>query len=95
MPSRNSYSLVSEGCPAWTIAALAVVPPMSNAIASRSPVRSPTRAAPVTPAAGPEATANTGFSLAAVMPIMPPLEAITWIGARTPIAARSLRSRAR
>ena len=77
MPSRNSYSLVIAGFPSSMIAALAVVPPMSKTIASRSLVTSPRRADPVTPPAGPEATANTGFSLAVVTPIIPPLEAMT------------------
>ena len=92
MPSRNSYSLVIAGRPALMIAALAVVPPMSNTMASRSPVTSPRRAAPVTPPAGPDATANTGRSQARVTPIMPPFDAITWIGASTPMASSSRRS---
>jgi hypothetical protein len=56
MPARNSYSLVREMRPPSTSAALAVVPPMSKAMRSSMPVPAPSRAAPVTPAAGPEET---------------------------------------
>ncbi|MNV79635.1 hypothetical protein D3C71_1731950 [compost metagenome] len=95
MPSRNSYSLVSEGWPPAMIEALAVVPPMSNTIRSASPPRWPISTAPATPPAGPEATAKTGLSVAEAMPIIPPLEAMTCSEALTPMRSRSSRSRAR
>ena len=64
MPSRNSYSEVMLGRPSSMMTALAVVPPMSNTMRSGSPRAAPSRAAPITPPAGPEATTNTGFSQA-------------------------------
>ena len=87
MPSRNSYSVTICGSPPSTIAAFAVVPPMSNTIRSAAPIAGPSRAAPATPPAGPEPTAKTGRSRAVPMPIIPPLDAITCTGAVTPIAA--------
>ena len=88
MPSRNSYSDVMLGRPSSMITALAVVPPMSNTMRSRSPRAAPSRAAPITPPAGPEATTNTGFSQAVSAASMPPLEVMTRIGAAMPIERR-------
>ena len=88
MPSRNSYSDVSIGSPFSMIDALAVVPPMSNAIASACPFAWPSRAAPITPPAGPDPTAKTGMSLAVSTRIMPPDDATTRSGAVIPAADR-------
>ena len=93
MPSRNSYSDVMLGWPSSMIDGLggraAHVEHDEVAVAARA---RPSRAAPTTPPAGPEATTNTGFSLAARAPIMPPLEVMTRIGAVTPMRAGSLSS---
>ena len=85
MPSRNSYSVVRETRPSSTSEALAVVPPMSKAMRFGASVTCPSRAAPATPAAGPEPTAKTGRSPAPAAPTTPPLEATTSSGASTPI----------
>jgi hypothetical protein len=54
MPSRNSYSCVRTKAPSSISAALAVVPPMSKAMAFGVSIARAWRAAPTTPAAGPE-----------------------------------------
>ena len=87
IPSRNSYSEVSDTRPRSTSEALAVVPPMSNAIRSRAPATVPSRAAPATPAAGPEPTQKTGLRAAARALTTPPLDAMTSSGAAMPIRA--------
>ena len=46
----------------------------------------PSRAAPMTPPAGPEATTSTGLSQVTLAASMPPFEVITRIGAAMPIA---------
>jgi hypothetical protein len=81
MPSRNSYSEVMLGRPASMMTALAVVPPMSKTMRSDQPRAAPSRAAPITPPAGPDATTNTGVSQALGAASMPPLEVMTRIGA--------------
>ena len=48
----------------------------------------PSRAAPITPPAGPDATTNTGFSHAVSAASMPPLEVMTRIGAAMPMERR-------
>ena len=53
IPSRNSYSVTVCGSPPSTIAAFAVVPPMSKTMRSLAPIEDPSRAAPATPPAGP------------------------------------------
>ena len=68
--------------------ALAVVPPMSNTMMSRSLRAMPSRAAPITPPAGPDATTSTGFSQVTLAASMPPLEVMTRIGAATPTERR-------
>ncbi len=88
IPSRNSYSVVRETRPPSTSEAFAVVPPMSNAIRFGVSATCPSRAAPATPAAGPEPTAKTGRSPAPRAPTTPPLEATTRSGASTPIPRR-------
>ncbi len=88
MPSRNSYSDVMLGCPSSTITALAVVPPMSNTIASLSPPACARRIPPITPPAGPDATTRTGRSPAADAATMPPFDVITSTGAAMPISRR-------
>src|SRR5256885_13042902 len=51
---RSSYSVVSDGAPASTTDAFAVVPPMSRQIRSRTPEASPNRTPAITPPAGPD-----------------------------------------
>ena len=95
IPSRNSYSEVMETRPSSTSEALAVVPPMSNAIRFFVPATRPRRAAPATPAEGPDWTAYTGFSPAARVPTTPPFEVITSSGARMPMPASPSARRSR
>src|ERR1700722_7379435 len=76
------------GSPLDTTQALAVVPPMSNAMRSDRPRRSPSHAAPVTPAAGPDSVVRTGCTTAASTLMMPPFDWVLIRGAEQPRSAR-------
>src|SRR5438067_455466 len=67
MPAPTSYSAARCSWPPSTIAALAVVPPMSRVIRSRRGMsaRRARSSAAITPAAGPDSTMWMGRSLAA------------------------------
>ncbi len=95
MPARNSYSLVRATAPPWISEALAVVPPMSKAMRSGQPEATPSRAAPTTPAAGPEPMKKAGFSAASAARAQPPFELTTSSGAAMPIAASPSANRPR
>lgn len=88
-PTWNSC--VISGRPPRTTHVLAVVPPMSNEIASANPAP----AAASTPAAGPDSIVATARLAARSAEITPPLDSITCTGARIPISASRSRSRER
>ena len=71
MPARNSYSWVRASSPRWISAAEAVVPPMSKATRSASPIACPSRSAPTAPAARPEEMKKTGFARATAAALKP------------------------
>ena len=83
----------SCGSPPTTRAMSAVVPPMSNVSRSRAPAAAPSRAAPITPAAGPEATSPTGSSAAIAAVVTPPFDCIRCSGVATPSPSRRRASR--
>ena len=68
----TSYSRPREMAPCSISDALAVVPPMSNAIAFSMPSRCAIPSAATTPAAGPDSSASTGRSFASSDVITPP-----------------------
>ena len=74
--------------------ALAVVPPMSKEMRFGRPIRSPSRCAAMTPAAGPDSTAAAGIRSAPATSRTPPLDPMTWSrGSPSPARADSSRSR--
>ena len=86
MPAPTSYSVVVAGSPPSTIAALAVVPPMSKEITLSSPAARATAAQAITPAAGPDSTMHAGREAVADADIVPPLDCMICSGARTPLS---------
>ena len=65
MPARNSYSWVRASSPRWISAAEAVVPPMSKATRSASPMAAPEPlGADRARRRGPEEMKKTGFARA-------------------------------
>ena len=72
------YSVVMRGVPFCTSEVFAVVPPMSSAITLGSPMSWPMKAAPMTPATGPDSTRWIGAVSAAAKVALPPLDCITW-----------------
>ena len=76
MPPPTSYSSVRDNRPPSMSEALAVVPPMSRVMMFSQPIRLPTWAAPMTPAAGPHSTISAGLDIAVAASIMPPLDCI-------------------
>ncbi len=65
------------GVPFSTSEVLAVVPPMSSEMTFGSPIISPMKAAPMTPATGPDSTRLIGAALPASKVALPPLDCIT------------------
>ena len=92
IPAPTSYSLVRTGRPFSTIAAFAVVPPMSSEISCGCPVSRPRYAQAMTPAAGPDSTRWAGFRSAVSGVSVPPADWITSSGAVIP-APRSCAAR--
>ena len=84
MPAPTSYSVVRAGSPSSTIAAFAVVPPMSNEITLPRPAERAMSAQAMTPAAGPDSTRNAGFCAAAAADIVPPFDCMMCKGPVTP-----------
>ena len=67
---------VSAKRPSTTIPMSALVPPMSKVMSLRRPLKPPTHAPPRTPAASPDISVITGFSLTMAGVATPPFEAI-------------------
>ena len=92
----TSYSRPREIAPCSISDALAVVPPMSNAIAFSIPSRCAIPSAATTPAAGPDSSAKTGRRLASSVVITPPEDCMIWSGAASsPISSSPVRIRSR
>ena len=72
-----SFSVVVAGTPPFTMAMSKLVPPMSQLMRLGKPAAAPSRAAAMTPAAGPDMTVCTAFSPAMPALVMPPLPCIT------------------
>ena len=90
----TSYSRPREIAPCSISDALAVVPPMSNAIAFSIPSRFAIPSAATTPAAGPDSSANTGRSFASSDVITPPDDCMIASGApSSPIPSSPVRIR--
>ena len=89
----TSYSRPREIAPSSISDALAVVPPMSNAITFGSPSCSATPRAATTPAAGPDSSAKTGRSFASSEVITPPDDCMICSGPSRPIPSRPVRMR--
>ena len=90
----TSYSRPREMEPFSISDALAVVPPMSKAIAFSIPSRLAMPSAATTPAAGPDSSAKTGRSLASSEVITPPDDCMIASGASSrPIPSRPVRIR--
>ena len=92
MPAPTSYSVVRAGSPFSTMAALAVVPPMSNEITLSSPAERAMLAQAITPAAGPDSTRNAGLAAAAAADIVPPFDCMMCRGPITPVCLRRVDS---
>ncbi len=92
-PTWNSW--VISGRPPRTTHALAVVPPMSNEIASANPADAASEAAASTPAAGPDSIVATARLAARSAETTPPPDSMTCTGARIPTSARRSRNRVR
>jgi hypothetical protein len=68
----TSYSRLRETRPPSISDAFAVVPPMSNVITLSMPSARASERAAITPAAGPDSSANTGRAAASAAVITPP-----------------------
>jgi len=71
------------------MAALAVVPPMSNEIAFATPIRLVNACTPTTPAAGPDSMMCIGVAAAALAVVRPPFDCISSSGASMPVRRTS------
>ncbi len=85
-PPPTAYSCARLTSPPSISEALAVVPPMSNAIASAMPSWRASARTPTTPAAGPDSTMWIGFSAADWAVVKPPFDCISKSGAPMPAA---------
>ena len=90
----TSYSRPRAMTPCSISDALAVVPPMSKAIALSIPSRCEIPSAATTPAAGPDSSANTGRSFESSAVITPPEDCMIESGALSrPMPSRPVRIR--
>ncbi len=87
MPPPISYSVVRTGSPSSSMAALAVVPPMSKEMTLVRPVTRARWAQAITPAAGPDSTRYAGRRCAAAGLIVPPADCMISSGAVMPLSA--------
>src|SRR6516162_2803024 len=74
--------------PSWMTPALAVVPPISKAIAFLSPMRSHSALVPITPAAGPDSSMRMQALCASSTPNRPPVDCTIKKSPSKPAASR-------
>ena len=92
MPAPTEYSCARVTSPSSTIAAFAVVPPMSKLMIFGRLLARASACAPTTPPAGPDSMIWTGRSTAAASVVRPPFDCMSSTRARTPASSRPLRS---
>jgi hypothetical protein len=91
-PTRPS--VVTSASPPRTRHTSALVPPTSTEMRSSNPAASPTRRAPITPAAGPDSAVWMAWVRTTSAPMTPPLDFMIDSGARIPRGRSSPTSRA-
>ena len=92
MPAPTEYSCARATSPSSTIAAFAVVPPMSNVMIFGSRLARASACAPTTPPAGPDSMMCIGSAAAAASVVRPPFDCMRSTRARTPASSSPLRS---
>ena len=92
MPAPTEYSWARVTSPSSTIAAFAVVPPMSKVMIFGRRFARASACAPTTPPAGPDSMMWIGRSADAASVVRPPFDCISSSRARTPAWSSPLRS---
>ena len=92
MPAPTEYSAARVTAPSSTIAAFAVVPPMSKVMIFGSAFARASACAPTTPPAGPDSMMFIGRSIAAPSVLRPPFDCMSSTRAGMPVSSRPRRS---